>query len=676
MPNPSYVGLINNMALLLVMGALYGSFYRHTDTLLGKTICGVALGAVGVGVMLTPWELAPGIFFDTRAIVLSVGGLFLGVIPTSIAMAMTGFYRLYVGGPGVLTGTLWVVVAGLLGICWGRFHRRPVSQLSGWEYYFFGVVVQGCMLALMLTMPSGLVIPTLSQITLPLLAFFPIGSFLLSKFLADQEKQIQNEMALDKSERKYRELVQHSHAIILRLDKGGRCSFVNDYAQNLFGFSQDEMLGKRLGETILPQSDSAGRDLHTLFESIVNNPEKYPANENENICRDGRRVQVAWKNVPLRDESGAIIGLQSIGHDVTEQRQAEESLRAAERQFHQLIEVSPAPLAIYDLSQTIIYVNNKFVDLFGYSLKDIPSVDAWWSQAYPDPEYRAEVRQRWESAVSRLVAGEEEFQPQEARVSCKDGTVRDTVGMLSFIGGQCVVVLTDLTRERDIDRMKSEFIATAAHELNTPLTTIAGFTEILLNENDFSQEQQKEYLAIVHKKTQVLERIVDDLLNIGRVESGRMIHLELNPCLVREVIASTVVSYQKEFPGRKIELNWPEADDLTLAVDAAKLGQVMENLLSNAVKYSPENGAIHVETLVGGGKLKVSVRDEGIGMTPEQIERIFERFYRVDLSNTAVPGMGLGMAIVKNIIDAHGGKIWVESELGKGAIASFTLPFN
>jgi len=675
MSSMPYIGLINNTALLLVMGALYGSLRSRNENLGSKLLSGLVLGIIVVAVMLNPWELAPGIFFDTRTIVLSVGGLFLGVIPTLVAMSLGALYRIYAGGVGTLTGVLWIVVAGLLGICWGKLRRRPSFHLSGWEFYLFGVVVQCCMLLLMLTMPSHLVAQTLKQVSLPILLIFPVGTFILAKLLAGQDLQLHSNSALDKSERQYRELVHYSQAIILRLDLQGRCTFFNEYAETFFGFEKDQVLGRRLTETIVPATDSTGRNLHKYFSDFVKNPQAYPVHENENICRDGRRVRVLWNNVPVYDDTGQMVAIQGIGHDVTEQRRAETSLRAAEKQFHQLIEVSPIPLAIQEQGH-VVYVNRKFVEMFGYTLEEIPTLDHWWLLAYPDEDYRESVKQAWQVAAEGTSKDHDEFEPQEFRVTCKDGSVRDILFMVSTIGGQNLVVFNDMTRERTVDRMKSEFIAIAAHELNTPLTTIAGFTEILLEGEHFDWQQRKEYLSIIYDKTEVLNRLIEDLLNIGRVESGRGIRLETENCNIYEVIAASVHAYQKEFPGRQITLEWPESWPQVISLDPGKIAQVMNNLLSNAVKYSHDAGKILVGGEVSARDINIFVRDEGVGMTPEQVNRVFERFYRVDVSDTSVPGMGLGMAIVKNIIDAHGGHIRVNSEPDRGTTVSFTLPLT
>ncbi|PLX83659.1 MAG: hypothetical protein C0617_11025 [Desulfuromonas sp.] len=671
-----FIGLLNNAALLLVLGVLYGTLYHRSDSTWWRLLRGFFLGAIAVGVMMNPWQLAPGMIFDTRTIVLSTGGMFLGSVPTAIAVVMAGLYRYHVGGVGTLTGIIWVVVSGASGLAWARARKRPPVQLSWREFYLLGLVVHLVLLALMFTMPDGLALPILEKITLPVLLIFPVATVLLAKLLSSQEIQARDKAALDASERKYKELVQNARAVLLRIDTRGDITFFNEYAQEFFGYSEEEILGENVVGTIVPARDTAGRDLKEKIQSILRNPDRFFENENENLCRDGRRVRILWKNTPLCDDSGKVVGIQAVGHDITELRRAEGVLLAREEEFHRLVEMSPLPLVIVEQNHDIVFLNRKFTELFGYTHEDIPTIEKWWPLAYPDPEYRKTVMDRWNAAAAKAIEEKSDIAPQEARVTCKDGSVRDVVGRLASIGEKEIVVLTDMSRERAFDRIKSEFIATAAHELRTPLTAVRGFTELLLNEKDLDQAQRDEFLSIVNDKTEVLERIIDDLLDLGRVESGRVIHLETEPSDVGALVASAVASYRKAFPKRQIDLAWPEAGPGKISADAGKVGQVMENLLSNAVKFSPADAPVRVSATTAEGELQVAVRDEGAGMSPEQAARIFDKFYRADSSNTAVPGLGLGMAIVKNIVEAHGGRIWVESERGRGTTVTFTLPLK
>jgi len=243
--------------------------------------------------------------------------------------------------------------------------------------------------------------------------------------------------------------------------------------------------------------------------------------------------------------------------------------------------------------------------------------------------------------------------------------------------GGAVTVFRDVTREREVDRMKSEFIAIAAHELRTPLTAVLGYAELLLNEapeTPFSPEQRQEFLSYIFAKGEMLEQIVEDLLDLGRIETGRSFVLEKASCEMVGLVKEVVRHHQQETSRHRFEACCP-AECLRVEVDRGKLQRVFDNLLSNAVKYSPDGGVIRISGGVRDGWLQITVADEGLGMTSDEAARAFDKFYRADTSDTAVRGLGLGLTISKGIIEAHGGDIWVESEPGRGTRVSFRLPY-
>ncbi len=242
--------------------------------------------------------------------------------------------------------------------------------------------------------------------------------------------------------------------------------------------------------------------------------------------------------------------------------------------------------------------------------------------------------------------------------------------------GACgmIAMMDDVTREREMNRMKSEFISTAAHELRTPLTSIQGFSEVLLESGSLDGEEPTQFLGYIHEQAQALSGIVDDLLDISRIESGRTLVLRREICRVGKCLEKVVAPMLDGSSGHHdfdMQLQGGEAE---LEVDPEKIRQVMDNLLSNAVKYSPDGGLIRISGRLEQGQYRVSIEDRGIGMTPEQLERVFDKFYRADGSNTAIGGIGLGMSIVKHIIEAHGGSIRVDSDFGRGTTVAFSLP--
>jgi len=255
----------------------------------------------------------------------------------------------------------------------------------------------------------------------------------------------------------------------------------------------------------------------------------------------------------------------------------------------------------------------------------------------------------------------------QARIS----VMRNREGMKTGL----IMLLRDTTRERELDRMKSEFVSTAAHELRTPLTSIMGFSELLQQKDIIGPELQDECLGYIHRNAEVLQEIIDDLFILSRFQAGETVQMEQVPCNLEERLANLIEQYRARSAIHHFMFNLPHPMP-PMVIDCDKVLQVLENLLSNAVKFSPDGGLIRVEGVLKGRVLQLTVRDQGIGMTKAQLARIFDKFYRADASNTAAPGLGLGMALAKSIIEAHGGTIKAASRPGEGTAISFTLPLT
>lgn len=216
------------------------------------------------------------------------------------------------------------------------------------------------------------------------------------------------------------------------------------------------------------------------------------------------------------------------------------------------------------------------------------------------------------------------------------------------------------------DQIKSEFIAMAAHELRTPLTSIQGYSELLVTRS-LEPADQKKYLGYINEQAVALAQIVNDLLDISLVETGQHLKLHKTPSNIQETVAHVIGSFAEAPNQIQFEVALASQPAAWL-MDQNRIEQVLKNLVSNAVKYSPNGGVIRITGRpdLNQTYYQIVVEDEGIGMTPEQVEQIFDKFYRVDASNTAIGGVGLGMSIAKEIVEAHGGKIVVESYLNRG----------
>lgn len=243
--------------------------------------------------------------------------------------------------------------------------------------------------------------------------------------------------------------------------------------------------------------------------------------------------------------------------------------------------------------------------------------------------------------------------------------------------GETLILLRDITAERQIARMKTQFISTAAHELSTPLTSILGYANLLHDEGsygDFSDEQKRAFIAEVHENAEYLYELTNKLLDLDRMENGQAIPLNRETVDLAALLDKTVQRYRQLFPDRLIAIREREKLPATCLCDPLRIGQVLGNLISNAIKYSPVDRPIHLLLSDEAGGARIEVVDEGRGMSAEEQARAFDPFYRADDSNTAPRGTGLGLCIVKNIVQAHGGRVWIDSAPDRGSRVGFFLP--
>jgi two-component system phosphate regulon sensor histidine kinase PhoR len=227
-----------------------------------------------------------------------------------------------------------------------------------------------------------------------------------------------------------------------------------------------------------------------------------------------------------------------------------------------------------------------------------------------------------------------------------------------------------------MDQVKSEFISSAAHELRTPLSAIMGYAELVRGSRDrLSGEQINEFLDELYDRGEALNQIIDDLLDVGRIESGKPIDLKMDICNLFELLSRVFDFYVVHAADRKFKLLLPgKNDNSEFLIDKHRIQQVLENLMNNSVKYSEPGAEIRLGCIFKNQHWEVFVEDDGIGMTAEEVEKIFDKFYRADSSNTGAPGFGLGMSIAKQIVEIHGGEIHVESKKGRGTRVVFSLP--
>lgn len=374
--------------------------------------------------------------------------------------------------------------------------------------------------------------------------------------------------------------------------------------------------------------------------------------------------------------------------EIAERRKSNEALQQSERRFRALVDNIPG--AVYrcalDGDWTMDFVSDAVEDLTGYSAADFAVQRTRSLAGLIETEERAALDERLRDHLGRQAPCTLEY-----RIRHADGGIRwvhdKSVGVVGDDGlGYREGLMLDITDRKQaeelmlkLDRMKSEFISIAAHELRTPLTSIIGYAECLLDPAiaaGLAQEQRREFLQEIRAKGEALAAIIDDLLDISRIERGVPLRMQIAPCDLSLLIAKVVRAFELHAPRHRFEVRLDAVAPSVLRVDHNRMVQVFENLLSNAVKYSPQGGRILVEGQLLGDVYRTIVSDEGIGMSAEQTRRIFDKFYRADTSSTAVGGLGLGMSIVQQIVKAHAGTIEVQSAPGRGTQVAVVLPLS
>lgn len=268
--------------------------------------------------------------------------------------------------------------------------------------------------------------------------------------------------------------------------------------------------------------------------------------------------------------------------------------------------------------------------------------------------------------VVTLGNAERHYQVQAAQVKSDEGK---DLGV--------VAIFIDVTEIRLIDKMKSSFVAMASHELRTPLTAIKGFVSTLLMDDSFSNEERREFYMIIDQECDRLTRLINDLLNTSRIEAGESLKPNYTRVDARALLDKVVLIQRQSTHKHQIKLD-VRGEIPTIIGDEDKLDQILTNLLNNAIKYSPNGGDITVHATVEDDHLLIGVEDQGLGIPKDHLAKVFDKFHRVNNEdNRKIYGTGLGLYLVKHLVESvHMGKIWVESEVGKGSTFLFRIPIE
>jgi len=496
-------------------------------------------------------------------------------------------------------------------------------------------------------------------------------------------------------------IIKASPLAIIALDEENNVLMWNDSAERIFGWRKEEVEGKPL-PTIPPGSEDHVREHHRSPEA------DHEGVDAVRMRKDGTPVRVRIWGAPMSDG----IGYLAVLADLSDAKRAEiehatltENITSAQR-VSLLFESAPDAAFEVDEHGRILHANAEAEQMFQRSREELLNLTI---EALVPGRFRgAHLGHRAGYAAHPV------RRPMGVGIDLfalrKDGTEFAVDIKLSPVAGHVLCVVRDVSERRTAEeeikmlnrslerrsqelagantelslqnheveranRLKSEFLASMSHELRTPLNTILGFSELLSEENAGAlNDKQKRFVTHIQRDAHHLLELINDILDLSKIEAGRLeLHLEAFPLAVPA--AEVLTSIRPLAASKRISIDSDLDTALILNADRVRFKEILYNLLSNAIKFTPPGGRVWVESSTEGGSVRLLVGDTGIGIAPTDQQEIFESFRQASATTKGVrEGTGLGLAITKRLVEQHGGKIWVESELGKGSRFYIELP--
>ncbi len=416
---------------------------------------------------------------------------------------------------------------------------------------------------------------------------------------------------------------------------------------------------------------------------------------------DGRVIWLRSAGHVVRSTDGRPKEIFGVNQDITDYKAAEDQLARREGELRAILDQISIPLAIVSPQGVLEYFNQEFIQVLGYTMEEVPDLEAWWPRAYPDAEYRREIRDEWTRRTMEAMRGNGEVPALEARITTRSGEQILFSVWATIVNNRIIVLFSNITearRAQDVlaqakaaaeaaNEAKSAFLATMSHEIRTPMNAIINMTQLAL-ETELTPKQ-RQYLSVVGSSGRGLLALINDILDFSKIEAGK-IELEATAFSLRQLLDEITDSFRGRVIEKRIEFvvhphtNVPDE----LVGDTLRLRQVLINLIGNAFKFTQEGEVVLRVSRAGytpaaeeGGagtvQLKFEVQDSGIGIPKDKQGKLFSAFTQVDSSTSRkYGGTGLGLAISKKLVDLMGGELALESEEGKGTTFYFTAGFG
>ena len=516
-------------------------------------------------------------------------------------------------------------------------------------------------------------------------------------------------------------IIDSSEDAIISKSLDGIITSWNKAAERLFGYTADEATGKHIS-ILIPEARLAEEQMIISSLRAGKRVEHY---ETIRLTKTGKEVHISLTVSPIKNTKGIVIGASKIARDITKQKEAEASINKYTRQLeliNSIGKIIAAELNIHVILQKVTDVTTNLsgaafgaffynkVDAKGeaytlYTLSGAPK-EAFEQFGSPRNTEVFDITFRGEGVLrSDDITKDPRYGKNAPHKGMPEGhlpvvsylavpVISGTgvvIGGLFFghpkagmfkeehenlvvaIASQAGIALDNAKLYENIHELnakKDEFISFASHELKTPLTTISGYLQLA----EKSPELAHGFLPKISKQVNRLSAIIGDLLDISKIQAGKL-DLNFTRTDLLTVLKESVETVKQVAPEHDIEMEIP-AGNIMVTIDSQKMNQVLINVLTNAVKYSSPHSKILVTVILLGNQVRISTQDWGIGISPKFLDKIFSRFYRVAKSSSKAEGLGLGLYISKEIVEGHHGRIWVESEEGKGSVFHIDFPIE
>jgi PAS domain S-box-containing protein len=534
--------------------------------------------------------------------------------------------------------------------------------------------------------------------------------------ISDITERKRIEEALRESEQKYRELVENANSIILRWNRDGEVTFLNEFGLHLFGYAKDEIFGKHVVGTIVPEAEIGGRNMREEMDEICANPAAFEHNTTENMRRDKSRVWIAWTNKALFNSEGQLVEIFSVGTDITAQRLIQEELRQSEMRYRTLFESAQDAIFLMK-GDCFIDCNPATLSMFACRRDEIIGQTPHRFSPTRQPDGRISMEKSIEKIHAALAGNSQSFEWKHCRL---DGVEFDAEVSLNRIEvdeqSMVLALVRDITgrkqaekkiqqlldelklhaaelekrveertadlelakeRAESADRLKSAFLATMSHELRTPLNSIIGFTGILMQglAGPFNKEQFKQ-LSMVQNSSHHLLALINDVLDISKIEAGQL-EVSLKRFNFHQSLETVIATVKPLAEKKGLVLETAISPCVKeIESDPRRVEQIIINLLNNAIKFT-DKGSVTLQCEVVDNAIVTRIIDTGIGIHEEDIGKLFKPFSQIDtgLSRTH-EGTGLGLSICKRLAEKLGGTVSVTSTFGSGSTFVLTLPLG